>query len=170
MLHSRALALVALALGSALVCACQAYDPQTELEVTKTETYWIVGSPRHGENYISPVVRFFLRNRGKQPLVAIQARARFPAPDQEEVWGSIQEQVATWRMPLEPGQEREVTVQCAGRYHAAATPADMLRSPGFRDPRFEIYVRIGASRWQMLGQGKVERRIGAPEIRDLVGP
>jgi hypothetical protein len=153
-----------------VVSACATHDPAKELEIRGIETYWIVDSPNGGQNYISPVVRFWLRNRGHEPLRAIQARARFPAPNQDEVWGSIQEQVSTWQKPLEPAQERQVTIRSAGRYHAAADPEDMLRSPGFRDPRVEIFVRIGASSWALLGEASVERRIGAPELRGLVGP
>ncbi len=50
----------------------------------------------------------------------MQARARFPAPDQEEFWGSIQEQVSTWTKPLAPGKEAIVTIRSAGRYHSVA--------------------------------------------------
>jgi hypothetical protein len=164
---ARAVALVTIALGGA---ACSTHDPAKELAVKGIETYWIVDSPRGGQNYIAPVVRFRLENRSKEPIHAIQARARFPSPDQEDVWGSIQEQVSTWPNPLEPGKEREVTVRSAGRYHAAAEPEDMLRSPAFRDPRVEIFVRIGASRWVMLAKAAVERRIGAPGVRELVAP
>jgi hypothetical protein len=101
----------------------------------------------------------------------VQARARFPAPDQrEEPWGSIQEQVSTWQRPLRPGQATLVTVRSAGRYHSAADPEAILRSPAFRDPRVEIYVRIGSSTWAKLGEAPVERRIGAPGMLDLAKP
>ncbi len=63
-----------------------------------------------------------------------------------------------------------VTIRSAGRYHSAAAPEDMLRSPGFRDPGVEVFVRIGASSWARLGEGKVERRIGAPETMQLGTP
>ena len=124
-------------------------------------------SPQRGENYIAPVVRFRLKNVSSEPLGSVQARARFPAPGQEEPWGSIQEQVSTWRRPLGAGQETLVTVRSAGRYHAQADPEDMLRSPGFRDPKVEVFVRIGASEWALLAQADVERRIGAPGLSRL---
>jgi hypothetical protein len=46
----------------------------------------------------------------------------------------------------------------------------MLRSPGFLDPRAEVFVRIGNSKWAKLAEAPVERRIGAPGVEDLVGP
>ncbi len=159
------LALVALA-GA----ACRSHDAGKELAVSGIETYWIVDSPQAGENYISPAVRFRIRNLSTQALHSVQARARFPAPDQEEPWGSIQEQVSTWRQPLDPGQEKVVVVRSVGRYHAAAAPEDLLRSSGFRDPRVEIFVRIGASNWAQLGAAAVERRIGAPGTMKLGAP
>jgi hypothetical protein len=159
----------ALALGLALA-ACQRHDPASELALSGLETYWIVDTPQQGQNYIAPAVRFRLKNVSQQPLGSIQARARFPAPNQEEAWGSIQEQVSTWRRPVAPGAEALVTVRSAGRYHAAADPEDILRSPAFKDPRVEVYVRIGASPWVMLAEATVERRIGAPSVLPLEAP
>jgi hypothetical protein len=148
--------------------ACRHHDPAKELRVGGVETFWIVDSPQQGQNFIAPAVRFRLKNVGGETLGSVQARARFPAPDQDEPWGSIQEQVSTWSRPLAPGRETVVTVRSAGRYHAAAEPEDMLRSPAFKDPRVEVFVRIGSSNWVVLAEAPVERRIGAPEVRDLV--
>lgn len=153
-----------------VAAACAQHDPATELEVFDVETYWIVDSPRDGENFIAPTIRFRLRNRGEEPLSSVQARARFPGPAEEEPWGSIQQQVSYWREPLAPGEDRLVTVRSVGRYQAAAEPEDILRSPAFEDPRAEVFVRIGNSSWAKLAEAPVERRIGAPGVDELVGP
>jgi hypothetical protein len=147
---------------------CSSHDSEKELAVSGVETYWIVDSPQQGQNYISPAVRFRLKNVSSRTIGSIQARARFPSPDQREAWGSIQEQVSTWSRPFGPGKETTVTVRSAGRYHAAADPQDMLRSPAFKDPRVEVYVRIGASNWAKMAEATVARRIGAPESQDLL--
>ena len=147
---------------------CSSHDPEKELALSGVETYWIVDSPQQGQNYVAPAVRFHLKNVSPHTIGSIQARARFPAPDQREAWGSIQEQVSTWSRPLEPGKEAIVTVRSAGRYHAAADPQDILRSPAFKDPKVEVYVRIGSSNWAMMAEATVERRIGAPEAQDLL--
>jgi hypothetical protein len=160
---------LALALALALF-ACRRHDPARELQLVGLETYWIVDNPRQGQNYIAPAVRFRLKNVSQQPLGSVQARARFPAPDQEEFWGSIQEQVSTWRHPIAPGADTLVTVRSAGRYHAAVDPEEILRSPAFKDPRVDVFVRIGASNWALLAQAKVERRIGAPGVLPLAAP
>jgi hypothetical protein len=161
MLARRPAALALFALASFLT-GCSSRDPAKELAVSGIETYWVVDSPQEGENFIAPAVRFRVTNTSGEPLGSVDARARFPAPDQDEVWGSIQEQVSHWQKPLDPGQAATVTVRSAGRYHSKADPEDILRAPGFKDPRVEIYLRIGASPWAMLGEAKVERRIGAP--------
>ncbi len=166
---ARATAGLALVLGLCLV-ACHRHDPARELELFGVETYWIVDSPRQGQNYIAPVVRFRLKNVSAEPLRSVQARAKFPAADQEEAWGSIQEQVSTWRRPIEPGKDTLVTVRSAGRYQSPAEPEDILRSPAFKDPRVEVFVRIGASEWALLAQANVERRIGAPGLLPLEAP
>ena len=164
-LRSAALAALVFSGGT----ACRSHDPAKELAVSGVETFWIVDSPQQGQNFIAPAVRFRLKNIGPQTLGSIQARARFPAPDQEEFWGSIQEQVSTWSRPLEPGREAVVTVRSAGRYHSPADPEDILRSPAFKDPRVEVFVRIGSSNWAVLAETTVARRIGAPGVQDLVG-
>ncbi len=169
MRSTRGSAIVALSLALAGT-GCRSHDPAAELQLSRVETYWIVDTPRQGQNYISPVVRFRLKNVSREPLGSVQARARFPAPDQEEVWGSIQEQVSTWRQPIEPGRDALVTVRSAGRYHSAADPEDILRSPAFKDPRVEVFVRIGASEWALVAQASVERRIGAPGVLPLDSP
>jgi hypothetical protein len=165
------LALVAASTALPLLASCRSHDAARELAVSQIQTYWIVDSPQQGENYIAPAVRFRLKNVSENELGSIQARARFPAPDQgEEPWGSIQEQVSTWQRPLRPGQDTLVTVRSAGRYHSAAEPEAILRSPAFKDPRVEIYVRIGSSNWAQLGEAPVERRIGAPGALELAKP
>jgi hypothetical protein len=158
-----------LVLGFALG-GCRSHDAARELELSGLETYWIVDSPRQDQNFIAPVVRFRLKNVSAQPLGSVQARARFPAADQDEVWGSIQEQVSTWSQPIEPAKDRVVTVRSAGRYQSPADPEDILRSPTFKDPRALVFVRIGASEWRLLAQADVERRIGAKDVLPLPAP
>jgi hypothetical protein len=149
--------------------ACHRHDATKELALSGVETFWIVDSPQQGQNFIAPAVRFRLKNVSPATIGSIQARARFPSPDQDEAWGSIQEQVSTWSRPLDPGKDAIVTVRSAGRYHAQADPEEILRSPAFKDPRVEVFVRIGSSNWAMLAEAPVSRRIGAPGVSDLVG-
>lgn len=152
-----------------LASACQSHDAAQELAISGVETFWIVDSPQQGQNFIAPAVRFRLKNVSPGTIGSIQARARFPSPDQgDETWGSIQEQVSTWSQPLAPGKDAVVTVRSTGRYHAPTDPEEILRSPAFKDPRVQVFVRIGSSNWAMLAEAPVSRRIGAPGVSDLV--
>jgi hypothetical protein len=164
----RPLAGAALGALALLTTACQGHDASKELAISGVETFWIVDSPQQGQNFVAPAVRFRLKNVSPRTLGSIQARARFPAPDQDETWGSIQEQVSTWSRPLDPGRDAVVTVRSAGRYHASADPEEILHSPAFKDPRVEVFVRIGSSNWAMLAEAPVSRRIGAPGVADFV--
>lgn len=160
--------LPAIALGA--LSGCARHDAARELAVTVVDTYWIVDPSQGGQNFIAAAVRFRILNRGRVPLRSVQARARFAGTADDEPWGSIQEQVSTWNQPLLPGKEALVTVRSNGRFASPADPTDMLRSPGFRDARAEIYVRIGASDWALLARAPVERRIGARAVQELAGP
>jgi hypothetical protein len=164
----RPLAGAAIGALALVATACQGHDATKELALSGVETFWIVDSPQQGQNFVAPAVRFRLKNVSPRTIGSIQARARFPAPDQDEVWGSIQEQVSTWSRPLDPGKDAIVTVRSAGRYHSSADPEEILHSPAFRDPRVEVYVRIGSSNWAMLAEAPVSRRIGAPGVSDFV--
>jgi hypothetical protein len=164
----RPLAGAALGALALLTTACRSHDAAKELAVSGVETFWIVDSPQQGQNFVAPAVRFRLKNVSPRTLGSIQARARFPSPDQDETWGSIQEQVSTWSRPLDPGKDAIVTVRSAGRYHASADPEEILHSPAFKDPRVEVFVRIGSSNWRMLAEAPVSRRIGAPGVSDFV--
>jgi hypothetical protein len=46
----------------------------------------------------------------------------------------------------------------------------MFRSAEFRDPRAEVFVRIGSSNWVRLAEAEVVRRIGAPGVEELLAP
>jgi hypothetical protein len=164
----RPLPRAALGFLALFAAACHRHDAAKELAVSGVETFWIVDSPQQGQNFVAPAVRFRLKNVSPATLGSVQARARFPSPDQEEAWGSIQEQVSTWSQPLAPGKDAVVTVRSTGRYHAPADPEDILRSPAFKDPRVQVFVRIGSSNWAMLAEAPVSRRIGAPGVRDFV--
>jgi len=158
------------AMALALLPGCARHDAAKELAVTVVETYWIVDPSQGGQNFIAAAVRFRILNRGDFPLRSVQARARFVGTADDEPWGSIQEQVSTWNQPLLPGKDTLVTVRSNGRFASPADPEDMLRSPGFRDARAEVFARIGASSWALLAQAPVERRIGARAVRELAAP
>jgi hypothetical protein len=171
MLRSRRpYAILALA-AVAAIAGCRTHDPQKELEVRDVETYWVVDSPKGETQYISPAVRFHLRNKTSEPIRSIQATANFKRVGEEENWGSAWEQVTQAGKPLEPAHEALVVLRSDGRYNSTTDdPASMFKHELFKDARAEVFVRVGASNWSKMAEAPIERRIGAKEARELGAP
>ncbi len=102
----------------------------------------------------------------------MHARARFPAPDQDEPWGSIQEQVSSWHEAAQPGQGgggdgplgRPLSRPPRTPRTSCARPASVTR--GSRSSCASA-PRAG----RCWAEAPVERRIGAPgraEPRDTL--
>jgi hypothetical protein len=160
-----------LALVAAAVAGCRTHDPQAELEVRDVETYWVVDSPKGETQYISPAVRFHLRNKTNEPVRSIQATANFKRVGEQENWGSAWEQVTQAGKPLDPGKETLVVLRSDGRYTSTTDdPASMFKHELFKDARAEVFVRVGSSNWSKMAEAPIERKIGANEARELGAP
>jgi hypothetical protein len=158
-------------LALAVLGACRAQDPKLALEVREIDTYWIVDSPKGGTQYISPTVRFQLRNKTAEPIHAIQATANFKRVGEQENWGSAWEQVTHSDKPLLPGKDVLVVLRSDGRYTSPTEdPESMLKHELFKDARVEVFLRIGPSNWVRMVEADVERRIGARGARELGAP
>ena len=120
--------------------------------------------PQQGENYVAPAVRFRLKNvSGQDDRLGAGPRA-LPRP-----------RPGRGALGLDPGAGEHLAEAAARRARTRSSPCappaattrrptrrHILRSPAFKDPRVEVYVRIGSSSWAKLGEAPVERRIGAP--------
>jgi hypothetical protein len=155
----------------AVLAGCRTHDPKEELEVKEVETYWVVDSPKGATQYISPAVRFRLRNRTKEPIRSIQATANFKRVGEQENWGSAWEQVTQAGKPLDPGEEALVVLRSDGRYNSTTDePESMFAHELFKDVRAEVFVRVGSSNWERMAEAQVERKIGARGARELGAP
>lgn len=153
------------------VGACVSPDPKAELDIVGVETYWAVDAPKAGEQYIAAAVRFEVRNKGQRPWGSIQASAGFKRPNDQgvfEEWGGDWRQVAPSRKPLQPGESLLVVLKSDARYHSAGPPESMFQHAAFRDPKVEVYLRLGSSGWVKFGDTPVERRIGAKSVPEDV--
>jgi hypothetical protein len=150
---------------AALAAACRSADPKLELEITDLETYWAVDSARGERQYIAPVARFRVRNRGQQPLRSIQVTGGFRRKGEEQLdWGTAFEQIAPASKPLQPGESVRVMLKSDGRYYSSGDPAGFFEHKLFKDALVQVYVRIGSSKWELMAQADVERRIGTREL------
>lgn len=142
--------------------ACKAPDPRQHFEVKDVETYWAVESPRSETQYIAPVVRFRLHNKGGEPSRSVQAQAVFRrAGEEDKSWGSDWKEVAPARKPIPPGGELFVELKSDGHYYTTGTPESMLTHAQFKDAKADVFLREGRSGWTLMAAVDVERRIGS---------
>lgn len=161
----RSPSLLALPLVVGLV-ACRAPDPRVELEVRDLETYWAIDPARGDTQYLAPVVRFVLHNKGGKPQPSIQATATFRRKGEENLsWGSDWRQVTPSSKPLQAGQDVPVELKSDARYYSTGAPASMFEHKLFKDATVEVFVRIGSSGWAKLAAADVERRIGSKSVQ-----
>lgn len=130
------------------------------------ETYWAVDPARGETQYLAPVVRFRLHNKGGKPQQSIQATATFRRKGEESLtWGSDWKQVTPSSKPLLPGREVFVELKSDARYYSTGDPASMFQHELFKDASAEVFVRIGSSGWIKMAAGGVERRIGSKDVQ-----
>jgi hypothetical protein len=162
-MRSRLLSALPLLLGLA---ACRAPDPQRELDLRGLETYWAVDPARGETQYLAPVVRFRLHNKGGKPQQSIQATATFRRKGEESVtWGSDWKQVTPAGKPLAAAAEVAVELKSDARYYSTGAPESMFQHELFKDAAVEVFVRIGSSGWAKMAAVAVERRIGSKDVQ-----
>ena len=119
--------------------ACESRDPDKELELSGLETYWAVDSAMGERQYIAPVARFLLRNKGGETLRTVQATATFRRKGEEQLdWGTAWERVTLPRKPLAPGQAALVVLKSDGRYYSTGEPASFFEHKLFKDAKVTV--------------------------------
>ena len=153
--------LVVTLLAACLEPACESRDPNKELELLDLETYWAVDSSVGERHYIAPVARFQLRNKGGEPLRAVEATSTFRRKGEEQLdWGTAWERVTLPEKPLAPGQKALVLLKSDGRYYSTGEPRSFFENSLFKDAKVTVYLRVGSSQWEKFAERDVERRIG----------
>ena len=159
----RALSVVTL-LAALLQPGCKRPQPQEELELLDLETYWAVDSALGERQYIAPVARFRLKNKGLSPLRTAEATATFRRKGEEQLdWGTAWERPTAGK-PLGPGQSVLVVLKSDGRYYSTGDPASFFEHQQFKDALVTVYARVGASQWHKFAEQQVERRIGTKSL------
>ena len=160
----RAFSVVTL-LAALLPPGCQRADPQQELELVDLETYWAVDAALGERQYIAPVARFRLRNKGQAPLRTVETTATFRRKGEEQLdWGTAWERVTPVGKPLAPRQAVLVLLKSDGRYYSSGDPASFFAHQQFKDGVVTVYARVGSSQWVKFAERDVERRIGTKAL------
>jgi hypothetical protein len=154
-----------IALAAALG-GCRSPDPQVVLEVSNVETYWAIDSAQGDTQYIAPIVRLQVRNRGAEPLRSVQATATFRRKGEEAVtWGADWQQVGSSGQPLAPGQTTLVVLKSDARYFSNGPVEGMFNHEKFRDAFVEVFLRVGSSPWTKFAAVDIERRVGTRSVQ-----
>lgn len=160
---------VVAAVLSTLVVGCGDADSEAKvdaLEVKDVAAYWAVrGKDREGNNFIHPVVRFQIVNRGTAPVGYIQAMAVFKRekfPD--EPWGndflySVSDE------PIPAGGTSDVlTMRADTNFISKDAPEQMFQNDKWEDVDVSVFLRIGPSSWKPVVELQVPKKIGAPGV------
>jgi hypothetical protein len=154
-----------------LAGACSAPDPKSRFALDEVESWWAVGSPQGATQFISPVVRFRLKNLTAEPSRSVQAQAIFRRVGEDASWGSDWKQVAPSGAPIPAGGTVPVELRSDGRYNTTGNPESIFQHEEFREVRAEIFLREGGSpwrnsQWTKVAEVLVERRIGPKSAGD----
>ena len=148
-----------------VLAACMAPDPKAEMEVVSLETYWAIDSPSGGTQYLAPVVRFGLKNKGAKSR-SVQAMATLRRQGEAIAWSSAFTKVLQPHGELAPGQTAPVLLkpEGEGRYTSTGSPEGMFQHPEWKDVSAEVFLRVDNSEWTKFGTYPIERHIGSKEI------
>ncbi|MET0553914.1 MAG: hypothetical protein ABW221_12800 [Vicinamibacteria bacterium] len=158
---TRALAAAGLLLGLA---GCAAPDPKVELEIQGLETYWAIDSPGGNTQFLAPVVRFNVRNKGTRSRRSILASATYRREGETEAWSGAFWKVAPVKdESLAPGASALAMLkpEGQGRYTSTGAPEGMFAHPEWKDVSAEIFLRVDNSNIVSFGTFPIERRIGS---------
>ncbi len=131
--------------------------------MTGVETYWAIDAPAGETNFIAPVVRFHVRNKGGKAHRAVSAMATFQRKGEGAgLWPSAYHQVSLPGKPFAPGDSRLVVLkpEGEGRYSSPGAPESMFQHPRFKDVHADVFLRMGAGGWVKVIETDIERRIG----------
>jgi hypothetical protein len=151
-----------------LLASCRAPDPKTVLEVSDVETYWAIDSARGETQYIAPVVRFQVHNKGSHDERTVEAQATFRRKGEDAIWSSAWARVTTPGSHLLPAGGHALVVlkpEGEGRYFSTGPPETMFHHANFRDATVDVFLRIGSSPWTKFVPADVERRIGSRSVQ-----
>jgi hypothetical protein len=148
--------------------ACHTPEPQKELEILGLETYYAIERKAGDTLYISPVVRFTVRNKSGAPTRPIQASANFRRVGEEgQTWGGAWSQVTRADKPLGPGAETLVVLQSEGHYTTTGQAEGIFAHALYKDVVSEVFLRVGSSGWVKMSTAPVDRRIGPKSVQEV---
>ncbi len=152
-------------LSGLVLAGCAAPDPKAEMDMQNVQTYWAIDSPSGQTQYLAPVVRFDVRNKGTKSRM-VQAMATLRRQGEDVAWSSAFTKVLEPHGELAPGQTAPVQLkpEGEGRYTSTGAPEGMFQHPQWKDVSAEVFLRVDNSTWTKVGTYPIERHIGSKGI------
>lgn len=122
--------------SAVLLASCRAPDPKAVLELSEGETYWAIDSAQGETQYIAPVVRFHVRNKGSRDERTVEAQATFRLKGEGQIWSSAWQKVTAPGSHVLPAGAQALVVlkpESEGRYFSTGPPESMFQHEKFRD-------------------------------------
>jgi hypothetical protein len=141
---------------------CRFVDPKAVLEVQDLEGYWVIDKEKSATNYITPAIRFTLKNKSGEPLGNVEATATFKRKGEDSLWGDSFVIIANHSKPLGAGQTTRIEMRSNADYYTPGAPVEpeiMFKHGLFRDATVELFVRVGRSGFVKLAATEVPRRL-----------
>ena len=151
--------LVVLGLLLLVVPGCQRQDPTKLLEPIDVVTGWFDAGIVDGKNKLVPSISFKLRNKGSEPVRAVQINAIFRRVNEKEMWGehfgwAVQNEA------LPPGATTEQLVLRSQLGYTGEQPrVQMLQNSQFVDAKVELFLKQGSQVWAKLAEFPIARQL-----------
>ncbi len=132
--------------------------------------YWAVrGRDEEKNNYIRPVVRFRVKNRGERAVGYIQAMAVFKIESlPDEPWGNaFSYSISDAPIPA-GGVSETVALRGDHNFISKDPPERMFENEKWEDVEVEVFLRVGPSSWRIVETLPVPRHLGAPGVEQFL--
>lgn len=146
------------AAGASLAAACGSTGNVADLEFQGVSSGYFDLGVVNGENKIVPSITFKLRNKGAEPVSAVQINVHFKADGAD---GNMDEMLTRVDADAIAPQQSTgpITVRAKVGYTSAQARAAMLRNSLFRDVTVRVFGKSGSGQWTQIGEFVVDRKI-----------
>jgi hypothetical protein len=138
------------------------------LAIDEIDGYWAIDPSVGSVQYLAPVVRLVVRNKGETPHRSVEFTANFRQKGQTQIWSSAWQRVTPpGGKDFKPGEKAIIGLkpEGEGRYTSTGPVESFFQNAQFKDVRAEVWGRVGASPWVKLAEQDIERRIGSHAVQ-----
>ena len=159
MSKARALLFALLTTSATLAAGCGSTGNIQDLELQDITSGYFDEGVVNGENKIVPSITLKLRNKGTEPVKAVQLNAIFQADGADGPMDEVLARAIGSDGLAAQQSTANITIRSKIGYTSQAPRAEMLKNSQFRDVKARIFGKSGSGTWTLLGETVIERRI-----------